>query len=265
VLATILVWREITKSPIGQSRIAFGQVSKPLHHALIGAAVIGITLATYFGVNYAKFGTFNGVPVQYYNLYQKTPSRMQVTGGKHFHLENIPTCVATYFGMRGLRFERQFPWVFLCHEPAFIGSPAIDVVEEFSSFPVSMPALTLLALTGSLALVRGPSKTIRRARIPAITLLTGGGIVLMTIGITERYLHDFYPALIVCAAAGVAHISSGRYERSKTAVIAALTLVSVAFNCAFAFVYPRVAPWGVPAAKHAEFVHLQESIARILR
>jgi hypothetical protein len=265
VLTAILGLRALANPQAAQFSLAFGGIVKPLPHALIGAAAVCITLSTYFGVNYAKFRTFEGVPVQYYNLYIQTPSRMTVTGGKQIHFENIPTGLATYFGMRGLRFDREFPWVFLCRQATLLGSPAIDVVEQFSSFPVSMPALTLLAVMGSLALIRGSSETIRRARLPAMALLFGGGIVLMTVGITERYLHDFYPALIIFAAVGVCRLGSGKNVPGKTAMIAMLSIVSIALNCAFALVYQRVAPWGVPAAKQAEFVHFQQSIDRLLR
>ena len=87
-----------------------------------------------------------------------------------------------------------------------VGSRAIDVVESFSSVPVSMPALLLLAVAGCTPLVSGSSQVIRRARLPVLALLCGGGIVLATVGITERYLHDFYPSLILCAAVGMSRI-----------------------------------------------------------
>ena len=95
-----------------------------------------IILSTYVGVNYVKFRTFGGVPLQYYNLYAQKPGRMQVTAGRQIHLENVPTGLATYFGMRGFQFDEQFPWVALSYRPTYIGAPAIDVVEGFSSIPV---------------------------------------------------------------------------------------------------------------------------------
>ena len=33
-----------------------------------------ITLGVYFAVNYAKFRTLNGIPVQYYQLYVQNPA-----------------------------------------------------------------------------------------------------------------------------------------------------------------------------------------------
>jgi hypothetical protein len=265
VVTALLGWRALKRSLAADSSLAFATVTKPLPHALIGAAAVCITLSTYFGVNYAKFRTFSSMPLQYYNLYVQAPGRMQVTGAKQIHPENIPTSVATYFGVRGFRLDREFPWVFLSRQATLVGSPAIDVVEPFSTFPVSMPALTLLAVIGCWSLIRGSSETIRRARLPAATLLIGGGIILMTVGITERYLHDLYPAMIICAAVGVWRLDSGRLVQQKTALMTTLSIISIAMNCAFALVYQRVAPWGVPAPKQAEFVHLQQSIDRLLQ
>lgn len=264
LLTAILLWRALRKSDAAESSLAFRAFANPLAHALIAAVAVTFTLTTYFCVNYAKFRTFGSMPLQYYYLYVQTPSRMQATGAKQIHPENLPTSLATYFGLRGLQFEQQFPWVGLARNATVIGSPSIDVVEPFSTFPVSMPALTLLALAGGVLLVRGSSEAIRRARLPAITLLAGGGVVLMTVGITERYLHDLYPALIVCAAVGVYALESKKHIRLKTAVLSGLTIVSILLNCAFALVNQRAGPWGVPAAKQAEFIRFQQSIDQVL-
>lgn len=262
LLSAILIWRAMTRSQAAQSLLAFRTVAKPSRHALVAALVVFVTLGTYFGVNYAKFRTFNGVPLQYYAFYKLIPIRMKITGGKQLHLENIPTALATYFGLHGVSLHPQFPWFFLCRRAALVGSPAIDMVDGFSSFPVSMPALTLLAVAACLPLVRGSSEMIRRGRLPALTLLIGGAIMLTTVGITERYLHDLYPALIIGAAIGVSRIESERHARSRTIVIAVLSVISVALNCSFSLVHQRTTT-GAPLAKQAEFKHLQESAERL--
>lgn len=265
VVAAILMWRAFVKPEAAQLSLGFGAIAKPLPHALMAALAVIIILSTYVGVNYAKFRTFGGVPLQYYNLYAQKPGRMQVTAGKQIHLENIPTGLATYFGMRGLEFDEQFPWVSLSCRPTLLGSPAIDVVEGFSTVPVSMSALAVFALIGSVALFRSSNATIRRARLPAIALLIGGGIIFTTVGITERYLHDLYPVLIICAAVGLSRIDSGKYAFGKSALLGLLCLISIALNCSFALVNQRVAPWGVPPEKRAEFDRLQQSMDRFFR
>jgi hypothetical protein len=260
VVAVVLAWRGFAKNEVARATLGFTPVAKPMQHALIAVTAIVLTLGTYFALNYAKFGTLSALPLQYYNLYVQAPTRMQVTSATQIHIENLPTGIATYCGWRGARFDRHFPWIYLSREPTLVGSPAIDVVEGFSTFPVSMPALTVLAFIGCVPLLRGASEAIRRFRLPAITLLLGGGISLMTVGITERYLHDLYPALMIFAAIGILAFGSGKYLPAKTALIALLTLISVACNCAFALVHQRVARWGVPAAKRAEFDRLQQRI-----
>jgi hypothetical protein len=228
---------------------------------LILATAVLITLGVYFAVNYAKFRTFNGIPVQYYQLYVQNPERMQVTGGRQLHIENIPTATANYFGGNGIRLGYDFPWIYLNDRAHVIGSPSLDVVEPFSTVPVSMPALTVLAVIGGIAICRGNTAGACRARIPALALLAGGSIVLTTVGITERYLHDFYPGLILLAATGLAAAGGNRYQRTATAILAMFTLVSVVLNCSFGLVFQRAAPWGVPVEKRTEFAHWQRSMA----
>ncbi len=260
LLAAVLVGRTLKNRDLLASFLGFRAVSNPLPHALIAIGWVGLTLSTYFGVNYAKFHTFSSMPLRYYDLYVEAPARMEVTGARQIHPENIPTTVATYFGLPGCRFDRHFPWVGLTRKPTILGSPRIDVVEPFSTFPGSMPALTLLALIGSGLIVRGSSEKIRRIRLPAAALVAGGGVVLMTVGITERYLHDFYPALILCAAAGVCGMASKQWMPGKAILLASLTIASIAINCSFAIVNQRLGPWGVPPEKRAEFVRLQDSV-----
>ena len=264
VLAGVLIRRAFGRPEAGRLTLAFAGDAKPLRHALIAAAAVVIILSSYFAVNYAKFRTFDGVPLKYYNFYAQNPGYLQMAGERQIHLENIPTTVATYFGMRGLWLDPRFPWIFPSREAAFIGSPAIMVVEGFSTFPVSMPALLMLALSGFLPLVCGSSEMVRRTRLPAATLFLGGGIMLATVAITERYLHDLYPALIVCAAVGVARIEREKYARGTTILIAALSLISITLNCSFALENQRLDLWGmgVPPAKRAEFKELQSSLYR---
>ena len=100
-LTAILAWRAAAKSQAAHSLLAFATIARPGRHALIAAATLCITLGTYFGLNYAKFRTFGGVPLQYYDFYTEFPLRMRLAGGKQIHLENIPTGLATYFGLHG--------------------------------------------------------------------------------------------------------------------------------------------------------------------
>jgi hypothetical protein len=235
----------------------------PLRHALIAGAFVLVTLGVYFGVNYAKFRSFNAVPLQYYYYYKLMPARMQITGGRQIHVENIPTAVANYFGVRGFEIGGHFPWLDRTRHPVFVGTPAIDMVDGFSSIPVSMPALTALAIIGAWAILRGRSETTRRLRLPAAALLIGGSIVLATVALCERYLHDFYPVLIVLAAAGLCRVTLTRGATWKILIVAILTIFSVGLNCAFAINHQRLTA-GASPAKVAEFQGWQQRVDRLL-
>jgi hypothetical protein len=262
-LAAILIWRAIGKPKAAQSFLALGPVAAPVRHALIATIIVAITLSTYFGTNYAKFRTFDAVPLRYYDFYAEFPKRLKATEGKQIHVKNIPTGLATYFGVHGVRLKNKFPWFYMEEEATFIGSPANDLIEEFSTVPISMPALTLLALIGSTALALGSNQILRHARLPAVTLFMGGGMMLATVCITERYLHDLYPALVIAAAAGVARIEFSRRDAMLTGLLAILSVISVALNCSFSLVNQRE-NLGAPPAKVADYEHLQKSINRVL-
>ena len=239
--------------------IADSSRGRPLHTSIALFAVL-FTVASYCAVNYAKFRTFESIPLRYYQLYLQSPERMQITAGRQLHVENIATNATNYFGWYGLQLRDAFPWFSLNDEATIIGSPAIDVVEPFSTIPISMPALTLLGFAGSVAFVRDPN--VKQARLPAVALWIGGAIVLMTVGITERYLHDFYPALIICAAVGVLRLRLWPRQTLITVALGLLAVVSISLNCAFGLVYQRAAPWGVPPAKRAEFIRWQQFFDR---
>ena len=258
LLTAILAWRALTDRDVMRSFLGFRPVSNPLSHTIIAGSCVGVTLLTYAEINYAKFHTLSSMPLRYYELYVQAPDRMERTEGRQIHPANTPTTVATYFGLRGFEFDLHFPWIGLSRKPTIVGSPKIDVIEPFSTVPTSMPALTLLALIGSVLLVRGSTEGFRRARLPAAALLAGGGVVLMTVGITERYLHDFYPALIVCGATGICGIASRKWLPAKTALLALLTAASIVINLAFAIVNQRLGSWGVPLEKRTEFLQWQQ-------
>ena len=268
ILTTALIWRLVRKAEPGKSPIGLDHVARPFTHTIVAGAAVIIIVVSYFGVNYAKFRTFDAVPLKYYDFYVRNPRALEMTRGRQIHIENIPTTVASYFGFDGMWLDPRFPWLFPSREATFIGSPTIMVVEGFSTFPVSLPALSLLALLGFLPLISGSSEAVRRLRVPAAALFLGGGIVFATVAITERYLHDLYPALIACAAVGVMRIARERYVVRATVLVAVLTGVSIVFNCSFALENQRLDAWsmgGVPPSRRAEFKELQKSIYRFFR
>ena len=81
VIFVVLTWRAMAGSQTGQSFFALGPVVNPLRHAFIAGAAIAVTLGIYFGINYAKFRTFDAVPLQYYDFYSEFPKRLKATDG----------------------------------------------------------------------------------------------------------------------------------------------------------------------------------------
>lgn len=250
--------------PPGRIFLGLNPIARPLSHAILAAFMILLTIGAYFAVNYARFRTFDGVPLRYYARYFGDSDHMQVTGGKQIHPENLGTGIASYFGLAAVQFGPEFPWVYMSKRPFILGSPAIDLVEPYSCVPLSMPALVLLVLAGVWPILAGRAEDLRRLRLPAIALLLGGATVLMTVGITERYLHDFYPFLIVAGAAGVCRLVAGANAGRIAAVLFVLAAISIAINCAFALEFQRTLVWGVPEQKRQELVHVRQAIDRLL-
>ena len=265
LLSGILVHRAVKKLPDQDGFFGLSEVSKPWLHASVAAGLATFIVLSYFAVNYARFHTFDGVPLKYYDFYVRNPVYLQMTGGKQIHLENIPTTLASYFGFHALWLDPMFPWIFPSREATFIGDPVIMVVEGFSTLPVSMPALFGLALLGCQPLICGTNLTMRRLRLPALAVFAGGTVMLATVAITERYLHDLYPVLIIAAASGVGRLIQQKYVRLAVIGLGLLSICSFAINGAFAIENQRLDAWsmgGVPEGTRAEFKQLQKSIYR---
>ena len=200
----------------GFSGAHFDENAGPIRssHALIAFIFVLLTVGTYLSINYAKFRTFDGVPVRYYSLYIKDPQRMAVTGGKQIHLFNLRTTLLAYLGPAGAQIGPEFPWIYMRSMPRIFSEARIDVVEPHASLLWCMPALLLLAMIGCREMIGGSCTATEKgyvpfssARLPAVGLLSGGGVIFLTVGITQRYLHDLYPFLIVAGAAGASHLS----------------------------------------------------------
>lgn len=256
------------RPPYALARVfGLSDTARPPRHALLAGLMVSTTIACYFAINYAKFHTFDGVPVRLYTQYLKNPERMAITGGRQIHPENLRTGLASYFGLRAVETGPEFPWVYMTVSPPVFEGAAIDVVEPTSSVPVSMPALFLLACAGIFATVRARSPGMRRLRLPVICLLAGGCVVLVTVGITERYLHDFYPFLLVAGAAGAVQFAATRPTGPRAILartLVPLTLVGICLNAAFAYDYQREIVWGVPADTRAQLTNVRAGIDRAL-
>ena len=265
VLTVALIHRAVKKTSTENGLLGLGDVKRPWMQALVAAGLTTLIALSYLAINYAKFHTFDGVPLKYYDFYVRNPVYLQMTGGRQIHLENIPTTLVSYLGLHPFWLNPLFPWIFPSREATFIGDPVIMVVEGFSTFPVSMPALFLMALLGCQPVICGSNQVMRRLRLPVLAVFAGGTVMLATVAITERYLHDLYPALIILAACGIGRLVQQRYLGLATIIVALFTVCSFTVNGAFAIENQRLDAWsmgGVPETKRAEFKHIQKSVYR---
>lgn len=235
----------------------FGAI--PCRHLLRDGILIGsfvaVTVVCYLATNYAKFRTFDGVPVKYYVQYLQDPHRMSITGGQQIHVGNFKTCGVAYFWRPGIQFRRQFPWMFMPRPTKVYPNAMIDDIEWASTIPSSMPWLFLLWGVGMAGALRGRLRVFRAIRQPMIGLGIGGSLILVTVGLTERYLHDIYPFFVLGAAAGLCWLlRSHVLVKSFTLLVLACTgLFAILANNAFALEYQRDAVWGVPLDRVAQF------------
>jgi hypothetical protein len=229
-------------------------------HFILAVAIVAFTVTGYFGINYLKFGTIEGVPLQFYTQYLNHPERIQAAGGKAFHLANLRTQFMAYFGRPGIEFHREFPWVYMVPHLRVYPGAWIDQDEAASSIPGSMPALFALAVAGMVALIVGKTPMEKRLRLPAVALSAVAGLSLTCSWFSERYLHDLYPALILCATAGLAWLIRQPKPRAAIIVLAALTAISCLTNLAFALDYQREIVWGVSSDKQEEFQHWRQQL-----
>jgi hypothetical protein len=253
----------------GAQRLRRGGISAPparpifLGDRAIALTFVAVTVTLYFTINYAKFHSFDGVPVRLYEQYIEDPSRMKITGGRQIHPENLRAGLYNYFTFSGLELHRGFPWFFMSWHPTVFPETHMDCIEDYCSIPAGEPGLAAMALIGAMALVLWRRGSIGAFGLPALAMFAGGSVVLVTVGITERYMHDFYPYLIVAGAVGAARIGAvtrpiGRWVLAG--ILVPLTLLGVCINAAFTIDSQRTAARGIPVAKEQQYQHWQSAV-----
>jgi MFS family permease len=230
---------------------------------LIPLTFIIAAVVLYFTINYAKFHTFDGVPVRLYEQYIEDPSRMKITGGRQIHPENLRAGLYNYFTFSGLEIHRGFPWLFMTYHPTVFHETHMDCIEDFCSIPAGEPGLAAMALIGVMAMVLWRRGKIGTFGLPALAMFAGGSVVLVTVGLTERYMHDFYPFLIVAGAVGAVRIGAvgnpiGRWVLAGT--IIPLSLLGVCTMAAFTIDWQRTGSPSHLAAAHQQYLDWQSTI-----
>ncbi|MDB5172354.1 MAG: hypothetical protein JWN51_1127 [Phycisphaerales bacterium] len=225
--------------------------------AVAPLAAVGLTVACFVGVNYAKFRTtFEGVPLRMYSPMIADPARFANTGGRLMSLANVRSTSLAYFSASSVRVAPSFPWLYLALDTAVLPEARLDVIEPFAGMPVAMPALLALAAIGLVVVPHRRATGGATAALPVRAVLLGGATVLAANAISYRYVHDLFPALVACGAFGLHAVLHIRRPALRGAILAAglpLVLFGIYANCAFALVFQREMVGGTPAAPAREF------------
>jgi hypothetical protein len=170
---------------------------------------ISIPVGLYAYVNFAKFGTPFGLPIDKQDLLLQHPERRAALeiSGSLFSPRFAPTNLLQYLRPDAIAFDRLFPWVTFSRPPWQVGGVPFDNIEPSASVTAVSTVLVLLAVIGVVAVVRGPGRgapAVGRLRVPLLAAAAATvGIILLGVHF-QRYEGDFLPLLVVAAAAGLA-------------------------------------------------------------
>ncbi len=216
-----------------------------------------VPLAVYAAVNWIKFRTLFSIPFWSQGFTIVDPKRqafLEANDGTLFGLKFLPTTLVHYVRPDAIDLTRAFPFVDFPAKATPIGDVQFDLIDYSSSIPSSMPALTLLAILGAVAIFRRadrPAGSGRAAlRGPAVGAL-GGALTMLPFGyIANRYLADALPVLLVAGLAG-AHVLLGRSHEPARATsstrrrlpwvgLGALAVAGVWINLSHALLFQRL-------------------------
>lgn len=259
VLATTM-----TRAPIGLGlAIAVGVIGLGLvwrsneHRRRSGRMAIagGLTpLIAYAGVNLAKFGTLFSVPGDRQLQSINDPTRaafFETTGGSFFNLQFLPTTLAQYLRPDTIRFERLVPGIRFGPLADNYGSLDVETVTPASSLIVSATLLLILALVGTVWMLRHRA----RAWLLLVVGATIGALPTFMIGfIANRYLIDMLPPLIAAGAVGIWVVAA--LDRQQLLKVSGVVLVVWG-----AWVNSALATWTLEA-KSPGFTELRSNIDR---
>ncbi|MSU22439.1 MAG: hypothetical protein EXS32_01295 [Opitutus sp.] len=230
-------------------------------HLAIGVlSVVG--LATFSGLSYLKFGTFDGSPLRY--SVQYSPERLARFEGRNFHLANLRHNLDTYVFRPTFRLEPRFPYYYFSakNNRADYPEAKMDLLEATLGFPYAMPGLFVLALAGG-AWAGWCAAQLR----PALVVLWLGVLpmaaALFTAVVTShRYTADFCPFFVASAVMGLAVLdtNSGWQRPIFLGTASLLTVLSVAMTLALSLHFQGQMVWGVPTEVQQNYQHLQQRV-----
>ena len=231
------------------------------------AAAVAVPVVLYAYVNYSRFGSFFGLPLDHQVYSRINPARQRAladNGGSLFGVKFVPTQVVQLFRPDALRVDSLFPWITFPGPASVIGGVTFDTRDWASSIPAAMPALTLLGLVGVVAVVRRTGAA--AVRVPLVGAVAGGLATLTIAFVANRYMSDLLPAIVLVSLVGL-HVLLGAVARGARAAwtrvvavaVVVLAVVSLWINFALAFSYQR-ALFPNEASERAGYIGFQQDL-----
>jgi hypothetical protein len=198
----------------------------------------------YAYVNYSKFGTPFGLPIDKQDILLQRPERRAALAASHslFSLRYAPTNLLQYLRPDAIGFDRLFPWVTFSARPQIVGDVPFDNIEPSASIPAVSTLLFVLTVVGTVGAIRLPRPDAGRAsaaalRVPLLaTTLAAAGMFLAAVQF-ERYEGDVVPVLVIASAAGLFSLPTlltGRGRNVRTLIAGALVALA-AWSCLATF------------------------------
>lgn len=191
---------------------------------VLGVAVVAVAAGC--AVNWLKFGTFFGLPLNDYVAYQ-IHHQSRINGGRYFDFVYLPTTLWVYFAPRGVRFTHIFPWVALPYLPVKpFGGVKFDFIFPSSGVTATMPLLLALSLVGIVSAFRRRAGQVAGAfRLLLIAAGVGTAGVLLFGSLSNRYLADFLLLLVLGSAIGTVFLWERAERRSRRVRVAVVAIV----------------------------------------
>lgn len=269
VVLVVVLLRRLHARPLSAPARWLGVPDAAGANAMIGwlAAAVAVPVVLYAYVNYSRFGTLFGLPIdkQVYSEFNAARRRaLADNGGSLFGVKFLPTQLLQILRPDALRFDGLFPWVTFPGAAPVVGDVTFDTRSYASSIPATMPAFTLLGLGGVVVVARRAGAAMVRA--PLLAAVAAGVGTLTISFVANRYMSDLMPAIVLASLVGL-HALLGSlklaarrdWARSAAFVLLALAAVSLWVNFALAISYQR-ALGAATDAQRTGFIGFQQDV-----
>lgn len=175
------------------------------------AIAAAVPVASYAYVNFAKFGSLFGLPLDKQDVIVASPTAQaafDANGGSITGLVYAPTNLLQYFRPDAIQFDRLFPWVTFSKPPRVLNGAVFIDIDFSASITATSTFLLGLAVIGVVAVFR-PGRSgngrpnLATLRVPIVIALIPGLVTVSIAYTQQRYQADFLPLLVLAGAAGL--------------------------------------------------------------